>query len=49
VVALTDRMTQVAAMTFPPGRALRNALVSMVGHLPRAQRSLARTLPELDQ
>lgn len=48
VVALTDRMTRVATMKSPTARALRNAAVAIVGHIPQVRSSLARTLAELD-
>jgi 2-polyprenyl-6-methoxyphenol hydroxylase-like FAD-dependent oxidoreductase len=48
VVALTDRMTRIATMKSPAARALRNAAVSIVGHIPQVRSTIARTLAELD-
>ncbi len=48
VVALTDRMTKIATMKSPAARALRNAAVSIVGHIPQVRSTIARTLAELD-
>jgi 2-polyprenyl-6-methoxyphenol hydroxylase-like FAD-dependent oxidoreductase len=44
VVALTDRMTRVATMKSPTARALRDAAVAVVGHIPQVRSALARTL-----
>jgi 2-polyprenyl-6-methoxyphenol hydroxylase-like FAD-dependent oxidoreductase len=47
VVALTDRMTRVATMKSPTGKALRNVAVMFAGHLPPVRAAVARTLAEL--
>ena len=47
VVRLTDRMTKVATISSSPGRALRNALLGLIGHVPGVQDLLAETLSEL--
>jgi 2-polyprenyl-6-methoxyphenol hydroxylase-like FAD-dependent oxidoreductase len=47
VVALTDRMTRVATMKSPAGKALRNAAVMFAGRLPPVRAAVARTLAEL--
>jgi len=48
VVSLTDRMTKMATLSSPVLKALRNAAVGIVGHLPFAQHALAEKLAELD-
>jgi 2-polyprenyl-6-methoxyphenol hydroxylase-like FAD-dependent oxidoreductase len=47
VVALTDRITRVATMKSPTGKALRNLAVMFAGHLPPVRAAVARTLAEL--
>jgi 2-polyprenyl-6-methoxyphenol hydroxylase-like FAD-dependent oxidoreductase len=47
VVALTDRMTRMATMKSTSARALRNAAVATVGHLPPVRARLARNLAGL--
>jgi 2-polyprenyl-6-methoxyphenol hydroxylase-like FAD-dependent oxidoreductase len=47
VVALTDRMTRVATMKSPTGKALRNVAVMFAGHLPPVRAAVARTLAEI--
>jgi len=47
VVALTDRMTRVATMKSPTGKALRNVAVLIAGYLPPVRAAVARTLAEL--
>ena len=42
VVTLTDRMTRVATMKSPTGRALRNMAVALFGHLPWVRAAVAR-------
>lgn len=48
VVRLTDRMTRVATLSSPYGRAMRNGVLDIVGHVPAAQHLLAKTLSELN-
>ena len=48
VVNLTDRMTKIATLSSPVLKALRNATVGIVGHIPFARHALAETLAELD-
>jgi 2-polyprenyl-6-methoxyphenol hydroxylase-like FAD-dependent oxidoreductase len=48
VVALTDRMTRMATMKSPTGKALRNVAVMLAGHLPPVRAAVGRTLAELD-
>jgi 2-polyprenyl-6-methoxyphenol hydroxylase-like FAD-dependent oxidoreductase len=48
VVSLTDRMTKMATLSSPALKALRNAAIGIVGHLPFAQHALAEKLAELD-
>ena len=45
VVALTDRMTRVATMKSPTGKALRNVAVMFAGHLPPVRAAVARRSP----
>ena len=47
VVRLTDRVTRVATISSPYGRAVRNAMLGIVGHLPAVQDLIAKTLSEL--
>ncbi|HEY4338925.1 MAG TPA: FAD-dependent monooxygenase [Steroidobacteraceae bacterium] len=47
VVALTDRMTRMATMKSTSARALRNAAVATVGHLPPVRARLVRNLAGL--
>jgi 2-polyprenyl-6-methoxyphenol hydroxylase-like FAD-dependent oxidoreductase len=48
VVALTDRMTRMATLRSPAGRALRNVAMGFAGHIPSIGRALARTVAELN-
>ncbi len=48
VVAMTDRLTRIATMKSPTGKAMRNAAVAFAGHLPPVRAALAKTLAELD-
>jgi len=47
VVELTDRITKVATVSSPALKALRNATIGIVGHIPFAQHAFAETLAEL--
>jgi 2-polyprenyl-6-methoxyphenol hydroxylase-like FAD-dependent oxidoreductase len=47
VVALTDRMTRMATLRSPAGRALRNVGIGIAGHIPSIGRALARNVAEL--
>jgi 2-polyprenyl-6-methoxyphenol hydroxylase-like FAD-dependent oxidoreductase len=47
VVALTDRMTRMATLRSPAGRALRNVAIGFAGHIPSIARALARNVAEL--
>jgi 2-polyprenyl-6-methoxyphenol hydroxylase-like FAD-dependent oxidoreductase len=47
VVALTNRMTQLATIESRAGQAARNAAIQFVGHLPPARRAIALRLSEL--
>jgi len=47
VVALTDRMTRVATLRQRRSRAVRNAMIGMVGHVPPVVRKLATELAGL--
>ena len=49
VVAFTDRMTTVATQRTPRRRAMRNALISVVGRIPALPRFLATELAGLNQ
>ena len=49
VVAFTDRMTTVATQRTPHTRAMRNALLSVVGRIPALPRLLATELAGLNQ
>jgi 2-polyprenyl-6-methoxyphenol hydroxylase-like FAD-dependent oxidoreductase len=49
VVALTDRLTRMATLGSPTARMLRNAAITVVGHLPFLTHALARKLAELDR
>jgi 2-polyprenyl-6-methoxyphenol hydroxylase-like FAD-dependent oxidoreductase len=48
VVSFTDRMTRVATVKSGAAQALRNILVSAVGHLPAVRARLAQRLAEMD-
>jgi 2-polyprenyl-6-methoxyphenol hydroxylase-like FAD-dependent oxidoreductase len=48
VVSLTDRMTRLATLKSPTARAARNAMLLMLGHVPRLPQALARRLSELE-
>jgi 2-polyprenyl-6-methoxyphenol hydroxylase-like FAD-dependent oxidoreductase len=47
IVALTDRMTRMATLRSPAGRALRNVAIGFAGHIPSIARALARNVAEL--
>jgi 2-polyprenyl-6-methoxyphenol hydroxylase-like FAD-dependent oxidoreductase len=47
VVAFTDRVTRMATLRTPRTRAVRNALISVVGRIPVARRWLATELAGL--
>jgi len=49
VVALTDYLTRMATLGSPTARMLRNAAISVAGHLPFLTHALARNLAELDR
>lgn len=48
VVSLTDRMTRAATLKSWPAELLRNAAISLIGHLPGMPDRIARQLAELD-
>jgi 2-polyprenyl-6-methoxyphenol hydroxylase-like FAD-dependent oxidoreductase len=48
VVAFTDRMTRMATLGSPTARSLRNAAISMAGHLPFVTQALTRKIAELE-
>jgi len=48
VVAFTDRMTRIATLDSPAARTVRNAAISVAGHLPFLSHALARNIAELD-
>lgn len=48
VVTMTDRMTRMATVGSPLGRAARNAALSTIGAFPSVKRRLAKRLAELD-
>ena len=48
VVSTTDKMTKLATASSPAVKALRNALIGVVGHVGFVQRALAEKLSELD-
>ncbi|MGN6571578.1 MAG: FAD-dependent oxidoreductase [Pseudolabrys sp.] len=48
VVEMTDRLTRVAVMKSRVGQHLRNAAVSLAGHVPQVRAAVARKLAELD-
>ena len=48
VVAMTDRMTRMAALDSPLAQWLRNAAVALLGHIPQVRAAAARRLAELD-
>ena len=48
VVNLTDRMTQAATLKSRPAELLRNAAISLIGHIPGVADRLAKQLAELD-
>jgi len=47
VVAITDRMTRMATLRTRRGRAMRNAVIGMIGRIPAARRWLATELAGL--
>jgi 2-polyprenyl-6-methoxyphenol hydroxylase-like FAD-dependent oxidoreductase len=49
VVSTTDRMTRAATLQAPAGRLLRNAAISIAGHVPGVPHLIARMLAELDR
>lgn len=48
VVTLTDRLTRIATLRSPLGRALRNAALVFAGYVPPLTGALARNIAELD-
>lgn len=48
VVQLTDRMTRAATLQSAVAQKVRNALITLVGHLPHVPEKIARQLAELD-
>lgn len=48
VVNLTDRMTRAATLKSRPAELLRNAAISLIGHVPGVADRVARQLAELD-
>jgi 2-polyprenyl-6-methoxyphenol hydroxylase-like FAD-dependent oxidoreductase len=48
VVAMTDRMTRMAALKSPLGQGVRNIAVALLGNVPPIRSSVARSLAELD-
>lgn len=48
VVSLTDRMTRAATLKSRPAELLRNAAISLIGHIPGVAHRVARQLAELD-
>ncbi len=48
VITMTDRMTRAATLKSRPAELLRNAAISLVGHIPGAADKVARRLAELD-
>ncbi len=48
VVNTTDKMTRLATATSPAAKALRNALIGVVGHVGFLERALAERLSELN-
>lgn len=47
VVAFTDRMTRIATLRSPGARAVRNAVITVIGRIPAVRRWLATELAEL--
>jgi 2-polyprenyl-6-methoxyphenol hydroxylase-like FAD-dependent oxidoreductase len=47
VVTLTDRLTKIATLSSPTLKALRNAAVEIIGHVPFARHALVEKLAEL--
>jgi 2-polyprenyl-6-methoxyphenol hydroxylase-like FAD-dependent oxidoreductase len=47
VVRMTDAMTRVATLSAPAARALRDAVLGLVGHLPFVRHKLAARIAEL--
>ena len=47
VVAFTDRMTRMATLRSPGARAVRNAVIGLIGRIPAARRWLSTELSEL--
>lgn len=48
VVRMTDRLTRIATIKSRTGQHLRNAAVTLAGHVPAVRAALARTLAELE-
>ena len=48
VIKFTDRITRAATIRSGPGRILRNALLSAIGHLAPVRRAVAERLAELN-
>lgn len=49
LVSLTDRMTRAATLRSKPGRLLRNAVLTIAGHVPGVPGTIAHKLAELDR
>jgi 2-polyprenyl-6-methoxyphenol hydroxylase-like FAD-dependent oxidoreductase len=47
VVAMTDRMTRMGTLQSAVGKTLRNAALSLAGHVPAVRRAIATNLAEL--
>jgi 2-polyprenyl-6-methoxyphenol hydroxylase-like FAD-dependent oxidoreductase len=48
VIKLTDRMTRLTTLKTPASKALRNAAIGVVSHVPWARRAIATNLAELN-
>ena len=48
VVSLTDRMTRAGTLKTPAARTLRNAVVSLIGHIPGVADKVALQISELE-
>jgi len=48
VVSMTDMLTRAATIESIPGRVLRNAVLSLMGHLPGVPKAMAHRLAELE-
>lgn len=47
VVGFTDRLTRMATVSAPVLKGLRNVVIQFIGHIPYAERALAKDLAEL--